>query len=277
VTYRTCSSQTLKLTLTKQTKMAQNLQVDNALSATAQPVKDQTGKNSPLTLSNGIVGVSGDLQVLPEPSTLHFTSVWHGWPSFTRGHAEICNDTHDEKTLMIVGNYSADTSNRRVSIWDRLEINGSLRVTADVDVAGDIRLLNADCAEDFDIAGAERVELGTVMVLGDEGTLEPSQRAYDKRVAGVISGAGHHKPGLVLDRQPGQGNRSPVALLGKVFCKLDAGYASVEVGDLLTTSDTPGHAMKAGDPARAFGAVIGKALRALKEGQALIPILIALQ
>ncbi len=147
----------------------------------------------------------------------------------------------------------------------------------DVEVTGDIRLTNADCAEDFEIAVAEMVEPGTVMVLSDEGGLQPSAHAYDKRVAGVISGAGDYKPGIVLDKQSGQGNRSPVALLGKVFCKVDAAYGSVEVGDLLTSSDTPGHAMKAADPLSAFGAVIGKALRPLREGQGLIPILIALQ
>ena len=43
------------------------------------------------------------------------------------------------------------------------------------------------------------------------------------------------------------------------------------------TSDTRGHAMKAADPVKAFGSVIGKALRALRDGQGLIPILIALQ
>ena len=32
-----------------------------------------------------------------------------------------------------------------------------------------------------------------------------------------------------------------------------------------------------GQPARAFGAVIGKALRTLEEGQGLIPVLVALQ
>jgi hypothetical protein len=35
--------------------------------------------------------------------------------------------------------------------------------------------------------------------------------------------------------------------------------------------------MKAIEPLKAFGAVIGKALRQLTEGQGLIPILIALQ
>jgi hypothetical protein len=51
----------------------------------------------------------------------------------------------------------------------------------------------------------------------------------------------------------------------------------VEVGDLLTTSATPGHAMKAADPARAFGAVLGKALGSMREGRALVPILVTLQ
>jgi hypothetical protein len=39
----------------------------------------------------------------------------------------------------------------------------------------------------------------------------------------------------------------------------------------------PGFAMKANDPSKAFGAVIGKALRPLREGQGMIPILVALQ
>ncbi len=147
----------------------------------------------------------------------------------------------------------------------------------DVEVTGDIRLTNADCAEDFDIVSAELVEPGTVMVVSEEGALQQSQQAYDKRVAGVISGAGHYKPGIILDKQPSDNNRQPIALLGKVFCKVDASHAPIEVGDLLTTAPTPGHAMKADDPFKAFGAVIGKALRPLKEGQGLIPILIALQ
>jgi hypothetical protein len=107
--------------------------------------------------------------------------------------------------------------------------------------------------------------------------LQESQQAYDKRVAGVISGAGDLRPGIVLDKQQTQGNRMPIALLGKVYCKVDARNSPVEVGDLLTTSSTPGHAMKAADPLKAFGSVIGKALRPLAAGQGMVPILIALQ
>ena len=51
----------------------------------------------------------------------------------------------------------------------------------------------------------------------------------------------------------------------------------VALGDLLTTSDTAGHAMKAVDPRRAFGAILGKALQPLSEGRGLIPVLVALQ
>ena len=151
------------------------------------------------------------------------------------------------------------------------------RFDGDVEVTGDIRLVNADCAEDFDIAEADSVDPGTVMVLGEEGVLRESREAYDKRVAGVVSGAGGFRPGIILDKQDTQPNRKPIALLGKVYCKVDASYSPIKVGDLLTTSGTPGHAMKASSPLQAFGAVIGKALRPLSERQGLIPILIALQ
>jgi hypothetical protein len=142
----------------------------------------------------------------------------------------------------------------------------------------DVSLIGGDCAEEFDVGEAESIEPGTVMVLGEEGgALHQSRQAYDKRVAGVISGAGGYKPGVVLDKRDTRANRVPLALLGKVYCKVDANYEPIEVGDLLTTSDRPGHAMKATEPLKAFGSTIGKALQPLKEGQGLVPILIALQ
>jgi hypothetical protein len=147
----------------------------------------------------------------------------------------------------------------------------------DVEVTGDIRFINGDFAEEFDIQHAHTVEPGTVMVLNAEGGLQSSQQAYDQRVAGVISGAGNYKPAIILDQQASAEDRLPLALVGKAYCKVDAQYASIEVGDLLTTSPTPGHAMKVNDPFKAFGAVIGKALRPPAAGQGMVPILIALQ
>jgi hypothetical protein len=151
------------------------------------------------------------------------------------------------------------------------------RFEGDVEVTGDIRLANADCAEDFDIAESGPVEPGTVMVFDEQGMLCQSNCSYDRRVAGVVSGAGDYRPGIVLDRNDSERTRKPIALLGKVFCMVDATYGAIAVGDLLTTSPTPGHAMKANDPYKAFGSVIGKAMRPLPEGRGLVPILIALQ
>jgi hypothetical protein len=156
-------------------------------------------------------------------------------------------------------------------------VDGTLTATKDIVLTGAIQSSNGDCAEEFDIEASGNVEPGTVMVLNQHGALQPSQQEYDKKVAGVLSGAGHYQPGLILDRQASRARRMPVALVGKVYCKVDAHYAPIEMGDLLTTSPTPGHAMKAIDPFRAFGAVIGKALQPLDGGQGLIPILVALQ
>ena len=65
--------------------------------------------------------------------------------------------------------------------------------------------------------------------------------------------------------------------MGKVYCKVDADASAIETGDMLTTSNIPGYAMKALDPIKAFGAVIGKALGSLDCGKGLIPILVVLQ
>ena len=154
---------------------------------------------------------------------------------------------------------------------------GNVHITRTLIVEGDIMLPNADCAEEFEVIDSELVEPGMVMVLGVDGVLQPCQSAYDRRVAGVISGAGAYKPGIVLDKQPSASSRQPIALMGKVYCKVDAGYGAIAAGDLLTSSDTPGHAMRADDPLKAFGAILGKALKPLTEGQGLIPILVSNQ
>jgi hypothetical protein len=143
--------------------------------------------------------------------------------------------------------------------------------------AGDITLQNSDCAEDFEVRPTEQIEPGMVVTLNDAGKLEQGSLPYDKRVVGVVSGGGDRRPGLVLGRQPDGSDRVPIALIGRVYCKVDANYAPIEVGDLVTTSATLGHAMKATDPVRSFGAVLGKALAPLARGRGMIPILVALQ
>ncbi len=189
-------------------------------------------------------------------------------------HAETQSTTSPAMAV-----YQKNPASKAAALFARHEGAGmAAHFEGDVEVTGDIRLLNADCAEDFDVLVGETAEPGTVMVIDDSGALAPCRRAYDKRVAGVVSGGGDYKPAIVLDQQAGRPDRRPIALLGKVCCKVDARFGAIEIGDLLTTCSTPGYAMKAASGAAAFGAVIGKALRPLAEGECrLLPILIALQ
>jgi hypothetical protein len=79
------------------------------------------------------------------------------------------------------------------------------------------------------------------------------------------------QPGSIAD-----GNY-PVALTGRVYCWADASDDPIAPGDLLTTSDIPGHAMKVTDYAKAQGAILGKAMSALEKGRGLVFVLVTLQ
>jgi uncharacterized protein YlzI (FlbEa/FlbD family) len=140
---------------------------------------------------------------------------------------------------------------------------------------GDIEFLNADVAEEFDIQPDALTDVlpGTVVVVDECGRLRPCEEAYDRRVVGVVAGAGRYRPAIVLDRKGGR-DRLPVAMIGKVYCWVEADSDQVRVGDLLTTSCHRGHARRASDPLQAFGSLIGKALQPLSQGRALIPVLV---
>jgi hypothetical protein len=156
----------------------------------------------------------------------------------------------------------------------RVEPTAKLHVSGDVIVTGDIRLQNADCAEDFQLAEGEELAPGTVVVLDEHERVAPSATPYDRRVAGVVAGAGNLRPGIRLGHRERGDRAVPIALVGRVNCWVEGPLA---IGDLLTTSHRPGHAMRAADPLQAFGAVLGKALRPLRAGVGLVPVLVALQ
>ena len=134
-----------------------------------------------------------------------------------------------------------------------------------------------DYAEGFDVSGPERAAPGTVLVIDAEhpGELTRSTTAYDTKVAGIVAGA----KGLGSAVRIGADRFDcPVALAGRVYCNVDTGQGAVEVGDLLTTSPTPGYAMKVTDHARAQGAILGKAMQRLPQGeQGQILVLVTLQ
>ena len=157
---------------------------------------------------------------------------------------------------------------------------------AKLDVAGttrtDVLVIDAgsDLAEPFDINGADTIEPGMVVAIDADnpGQLRLATAAYDRTVAGVVSGAGGINPGLILQQEGTvAAGEHPVALSGRVYVYADATNGAIEPGDLLTTSDTPGHAMKVTDHALAQGAILGKAMSRLADGTGLVLILVTLQ
>lgn len=144
--------------------------------------------------------------------------------------------------------------------------------------SGDIVLSNADAAEEFTLADAAEPPPGAVMVLTDDGAVRPCTDGYDCRVVGVVAGAGAHRPAIVLDRRPcSHGRRVPISVLGKATCRADAANGAIAVGDLLTTSSSPGCAMRVIDRPGGLGAVLGKALTPLAAGAGLVDVLVGLR
>jgi hypothetical protein len=120
---------------------------------------------------------------------------------------------------------------------------------------------------------------GAVVIIDESqpGRLKLSEQPYDTRVAGIISGAGGVNSGLTLSQQGVLEGGQNVALSGRVYALADATESPIQPGDLLTTSATPGHCMKATDRERACSTVIGKAMSSLKEGRGLVLVLVSLQ
>lgn len=204
-----------------------------------------------------------------------------GFPTGVWGSSRVGEGVHGETSSDIfaaVAGIQLNESSSGAGIYGEHRGDGPAGFfNGNVVVTKDIFLSNADCAEEFPAEAAESIEAGTVMVIDANGGLERSQRPYDKKVAGIVSGAGSFRPAIILDKQPGVKSRLSIALIGKVFCKVDASFGAIEIGDLLTTSANPGHAMKASDSNQAFGAVLGKALQPLQHGTGLIAVLVTLQ
>jgi hypothetical protein len=144
--------------------------------------------------------------------------------------------------------------------WQETVIGGLVTEVKTLRITG-----GADLAEPFPIK-EEKLEKGSVVVIDEKhpGRLKRSTKAYDRRVAGIVSGANGINPGISLHQEGVIDGGQNVALSGRVYVEADASAGAIEPGDLLTTSHKPGHAMKVTDHARAQGAIIGKAMSSLE-------------
>ncbi len=138
----------------------------------------------------------------------------------------------------------------------------------------------ADLAEPFKIAKARQpIVPGDVVVIDDTnpGQLKLTDRPYDGRVAGVVSGGNGIHPGIQMQQQGLLDGGKNVALTGRVYVQADTENGPIHPGDLLTTSSTPGRAMKVTDHGRAQGAILGKAMSSLDDGSGMVLVLVTLQ
>jgi len=138
----------------------------------------------------------------------------------------------------------------------------------------------ADLAEPFQITAAENeISQGAVVVIDEEnpGHLKLSDQPYDTRVAGVVSGAGGINPGIQMQQKGLLEGGKNISLAGRVYVLADASNGAIKPGDLLTTSNTPGHAMKVTNHNQAHGAILGKAMSSLKLGKGMVLVLVTLQ
>ena len=155
----------------------------------------------------------------------------------------------------------------------RLDAGGNLFVRGTVNPGG------ADFAEM--LAAGDGLEPGDVLAIGTDGQLVRSTVPYQDSVAGVYS----TEPGLLGGAADGErtGGKAPLAMAGVVPVKVTAEGGPIVPGDALTSSSTPGHAMKAakvrvgGVAFYPSGVVIGKALDPLTTAEGVIRALVVLQ
>ncbi len=180
---------------------------------------------------------------------------------------------YDQGRGLTVDRVTGNVGIGKTNPTSKLEIAGRTK-TEVLEITG-----GSDVAEPFEMSHAEALPAGALVVIDKDnpGKLKLATEPYDKRVAGVISGAGGVNPGLTLSQEGVLQSGQNVALSGRVYALATAANGPIKPGDLLTTSALAGHAMKVTDAARSHGTVIGKAMSSLEKGKGLVLVLVNLQ
>ncbi len=185
----------------------------------------------------------------------------HDYSLVVDGHGEI-NEYDD--TFNLIGDGKA------LKVHGTSEFSGTIHLKSSIDG----HEFPANIVENFVVDDVEYISPGDLLVISEEGNsvLTRARTPYNRAVIGVVAG----NPVMSIDNTRQEQPVYPLAITGKVFCKVDARQKPVRPGDLIVTSSTPGCGMVGViDSFEKIGTVIGKALDSLEDGIGLIPVFIS--
>jgi hypothetical protein len=203
----------------------------------AQTVMVASGTNA----SNAVITTTGTLDT--SSGTLKATAITTGAPSTAGtivGQWAVQASSQIDLTLGTLKSTTLTTGADATS--------GTIQGTWSLTGASKLQATYADLAEFYE--GDQDYQPGTVLVFGGDKEVTTSSTFNDTRLAGVVT----TDPAYVMNKDQ-TGIAVCLALAGRVPCRV---VGKVKKGDLLTTSATPGCAVKATNPQ--VGSIIGKAI-----------------
>ena len=203
----------------------------------AQTILTASGTNA----SNAVITTTGTLDT--STGTLKVTAITTGAPS-TAG--TITGQWAVQASSQI--DFSLGTLKSTTLTTGADATSGTIQGTWSLTGASKFQATYADLAEFYE--GDQEYEPGTVLVFGGDKEVTLTNIFGDARLAGIVT----TDPAYVMNKDQ-TGIAVCLALAGRVPCRV---VGRVKKGDLLTTSATPGCAVKATDPK--LGSIIGKAI-----------------
>jgi hypothetical protein len=188
----------------------------------------------------------------------------HGYSLIADGSGQLIGDFDSNINLMGDG--------KALLVKGDTEFQGKLIIKGGSETSD----FPAGLVEFFEVDEAEYISPGDILAVSELGgsLLTRSRKSYSTSVIGVVSG----NPYVSVNNSGKEEKIYPVALSGKVLCKVDARNKPVNPGDLIVASDVAGCGMAGRiDSFDKTGSVIGKALDRLEDGVDLIPVFITHQ
>jgi len=211
---------------------------------------------------NSAITTTFDITGLPESDGAFayiFSSVTKGVTSGSRTETVTIQVNGNQVSTITTGTATTAAVGPVDEQYVVMRVNGAWRIMA----YGNLSTNNANTTYTVDTADlaewihytGDRPQPGEVLTVGDDRVNASAKKAsvpYDPRLIGVVTTT----PGQVLGAD--DGHSVQIALTGRIPVKASLENGPIEPGDYLTSSSTPGLAMKA----TAAGQIIGTALTA---------------